>query len=230
MARMCTKCGEALIGTGRFCASCGAPAPPTELGATLESRRGEPLRERNEPRSEPAAPPTRVSNPGAQAAQAAPAPSSYGPPPPPANPPQAYAGYAQPAPQGYPAPQPVPAPAQGYPAPQPAPQGYPQQYAPAQGYAPVPTPQAPLPPPQQFQQPPLQAPQSPPQAYAQYAPPPPPYGSPFVPGARVLVQWADGNRYPGTVQHVAPGGAQCFIVFPDGQQRWVEIQYLALAR
>jgi hypothetical protein len=43
----------------------------------------------------------------------------------------------------------------------------------------------------------------------------------------VLVQWADGNRYPGFVQQVAPG--YCLIVFPDGQQRWVEPQYLTLA-
>jgi hypothetical protein len=40
--------------------------------------------------------------------------------------------------------------------------------------------------------------------------------------------WADGNRYPGVVQQVA--AAQCLIAFPDGQQRWVEPQYLTLAR
>jgi hypothetical protein len=39
------------------------------------------------------------------------------------------------------------------------------------------------------------------------------------------VQWADGNRYPGTVQQA--GNGQCLVVFPDGQQRWVENQYLS---
>jgi hypothetical protein len=68
----------------------------------------------------------------------------------------------------------------------------------------------------------------PPQAYGPYAPPPAGYAAPFVAGGRVLVLWADGNRYPGVVQQVAPG--QCLIVFPDGQQRWVEFQYLTPAR
>jgi hypothetical protein len=39
------------------------------------------------------------------------------------------------------------------------------------------------------------------------------------------VQWADGNRYPATVQQAGQG--QCLVVFPDGQQRWVENQYLS---
>jgi hypothetical protein len=68
-----------------------------------------------------------------------------------------------------------------------------------------------------------------PPGYAPYAPAAP-YGPAFVAGARVLVQWADGNRYPGIVQQVAPNGAHCLIVFPDGQQRWVELQYLSLVR
>jgi hypothetical protein len=59
----------------------------------------------------------------------------------------------------------------------------------------------------------------------------PPYASsfpaPFSVGSHVLVQWADGNRYPGIVQQIAPG--QCLIVFPDGQQRWVDNRYLASA-
>jgi hypothetical protein len=61
--------------------------------------------------------------------------------------------------------------------------------------------------------------------------PSPPYAAsfpaPFAVGAQVLVQWADGNRYPGIVQQIAPG--QCLIVFPDGQQRWVDNRYLASA-
>jgi hypothetical protein len=46
----------------------------------------------------------------------------------------------------------------------------------------------------------------------------------FGPGARVYVLWADGNRYPATVMHAA--GTQCLVAFPDGQQRWVDAQYL----
>jgi hypothetical protein len=55
----------------------------------------------------------------------------------------------------------------------------------------------------------------------------PPYGPPpaaFGPGARVYVQWADGNKYPATVTQSS--GNQCLVMFPDGQQRWVEMQYL----
>jgi hypothetical protein len=69
---------------------------------------------------------------------------------------------------------------------------------------------------------------TPPPPYAPYPAPPPGYAPAFVAGARVLVLWADGNRYPGVVHQVAP--AHCFVVFPDGQQRWVELQYLSLAR
>jgi hypothetical protein len=46
----------------------------------------------------------------------------------------------------------------------------------------------------------------------------------FGPGARVLVQWADGNRYPATVQQ--QNGSQCLVSFPDGRTQWVEAQYL----
>jgi hypothetical protein len=42
----------------------------------------------------------------------------------------------------------------------------------------------------------------------------------------VLVQWADGNRYPGTVAQAA--GHQVLVVFPDGQQRWVDAQYVSV--
>jgi hypothetical protein len=40
----------------------------------------------------------------------------------------------------------------------------------------------------------------------------------------VLVQWADGNKYPATVQQSQ--GTNCLIVFPDGRQQWVDAQYL----
>lgn len=61
-----------------------------------------------------------------------------------------------------------------------------------------------------------------------YAPGAQPYGAPpaaFGPGARVYVRWADGNRYPATVMQAA--GAQCLVAFQDGQQRWVDAQYLS---
>jgi hypothetical protein len=64
------------------------------------------------------------------------------------------------------------------------------------------------------------APQAPAPAAGQYGPPPTAFG----PGARVYVQWADGNRYPATVTQSANG--QCLVVFPDGQQQWVAAQYL----
>jgi hypothetical protein len=46
-------------------------------------------------------------------------------------------------------------------------------------------------------------------------------------GAKVLVEWPDGNRYPATVQQCAPG--QCLVLFPDGQQRWVDVRRVAPA-
>lgn len=62
-------------------------------------------------------------------------------------------------------------------------------------------------------------------------PQPPPFGysAPFgyAPGSRVTVTWSNGQRYPGTVQQVS--GSQCLVVFPDGQQHWVEMQYVAPA-
>jgi hypothetical protein len=66
-----------------------------------------------------------------------------------------------------------------------------------------------------------------PNPYAQpgYGAPQAPPPAAFGPGARVYVQWADGNRYPATV--VQSAGAQCLVSFPDGQQRWVEAQYLS---
>ena len=39
------------------------------------------------------------------------------------------------------------------------------------------------------------------------------------PGMAVLVQWSDGNRYPGSVVQV--GGGQVLVAFGNGQQQWV---------
>jgi hypothetical protein len=45
------------------------------------------------------------------------------------------------------------------------------------------------------------------------------YGADVQSGARVLVQWSDGQRYPATVVQVAPG--QCLVALHGGQQQWV---------
>jgi hypothetical protein len=50
----------------------------------------------------------------------------------------------------------------------------------------------------------------------------------FVPGARVLVQWANGQRYPGVVERV--NGPQCLIRFDVGEQRWVESRFVLPAK
>jgi len=61
------------------------------------------------------------------------------------------------------------------------------------------------------------------------APPQAGYGYPFgyAPGTRVQVTWSNGHRYPATVSQVS--GSQCLVVFPDGQQHWVEMQYISPA-
>lgn len=44
-------------------------------------------------------------------------------------------------------------------------------------------------------------------------------------GARVLVQWSDGNKYPGTV--TASRGGQVEVAFPDGRRVWVPQAYVS---
>ncbi|MBX3260348.1 MAG: hypothetical protein KF782_11710 [Labilithrix sp.] len=44
-------------------------------------------------------------------------------------------------------------------------------------------------------------------------------------GARVMVQWSDGNRYPGTVAAVQ--GGQIEVAFPDGRRVWVPQAYVS---
>lgn len=46
----------------------------------------------------------------------------------------------------------------------------------------------------------------------------------YVPGVRVLVTWANGQRFPATVKQVTP--AQCLVVFDNGQMQWVDLPYL----
>lgn len=45
-------------------------------------------------------------------------------------------------------------------------------------------------------------------------------------GAPVMVQWSDGNRYPGTIAQVHDGQLQ--VHFPDGRLVWVAQQYVTL--
>jgi hypothetical protein len=84
-----------------------------------------------------------------------------------------------------------------------APAAYPQ----AQPYAPQPSP-------------------APPAAQPQYAQPPPQPANPIAPGTMVLVYWADGQRYPGTVLQVSP--QHVFVAFPNGIQQWIDVRYVTV--
>lgn len=46
-------------------------------------------------------------------------------------------------------------------------------------------------------------------------------------GDRVLVQWANGQKYPGVVEQLA--GVQCLVRFDTGERRWVESRYVVPA-
>lgn len=48
-------------------------------------------------------------------------------------------------------------------------------------------------------------------------------GAPIV-GARVLVQWANGQKYPGVLEQLV--GLQCLVRFETGERRWVESRYV----
>jgi hypothetical protein len=47
----------------------------------------------------------------------------------------------------------------------------------------------------------------------------------FLPGSPVMVQWSDGQRYPGTVTTSQAGQVQ--VAFPDGRQVWVPQQFVS---
>lgn len=285
----CAKCGAELIGSGRFCASCGAPAAAspsssqatdreigsaTPLSSPALSKAGEahdadapidplaataspasvakvsvplpspvsPLAKSNieretfeqivgaaakeiEQRPPSAAPPPPAARPkkaGTQLMPNAPAwwrlepgeaarlPASEAPPPPKKAPPRTVAMRHAPNPAAAPAPQSAPV-------------------APQSAARSLPTPQAPYPAPVGAY--PAQPPAAPAGwgSRAPAAPPPYPYPAPFgyAPGARVQVTWSNGQRYPATVSQVS--GSQCLVVFPDGQQHWVDAQYLSPA-
>jgi hypothetical protein len=92
---------------------------------------------------------------------------------------------------------------------------------------------APPPQPQRQAQAPAQQPFSPaapvpspaaPAGPAQYAAPAAQQSHAFAPGTLVLVYWADGNRYPGTVLQIAQH--HVFVAFPNGMQQWVDARYV----
>jgi hypothetical protein len=48
----------------------------------------------------------------------------------------------------------------------------------------------------------------------------------IAPGTLVLVYWADGQRYPGTVLQVGPH--HVFVAFPNGIQQWIDARYVTV--
>lgn len=82
-------------------------------------------------------------------------------------------------------------------------------------------PPAPSPAPAPYAQP--RTPSAPP-GPTQYAAPLPQATHAFAPGTMVLVYWADGNRYPGTVLQVGPH--HVFVAFPNGVQQWIDARYV----
>lgn len=128
---------------------------------------------------------------------------------------------SQPQQQPPPMPPVVASPASSFqPQPPPPPPQQSPYYAPMPGQAPAQPPMPPPPTQQPWQQQP--APWSAPAPYG-YPPQQPAFGG-YPPGTHVVVTWANGQRYPGTVHQVA--GTRCLVVFPDGQQHWVEMHYV----
>ncbi|HEY8090933.1 MAG TPA: hypothetical protein VIF09_23890 [Polyangiaceae bacterium] len=62
----------------------------------------------------------------------------------------------------------------------------------------------------------------------QYAAPLPQQSHPFAQGSLVMVYWADGNRYPGTVLQVAQH--HVMVAFPNGVQQWIDARYVQAGR
>lgn len=46
-------------------------------------------------------------------------------------------------------------------------------------------------------------------------------------GARVQVEWSNGQRYVGTICELSSG--RCLVVFVDGQQHWVDLRQVSAA-
>jgi hypothetical protein len=65
-----------------------------------------------------------------------------------------------------------------------------------------------------------------PQGPAQAAQPAPQPMQSIPPGTMVLVYWADGQRYPGTVLQVS--AQHLFVAFPNGIQQWIDMRYITV--
>lgn len=68
------------------------------------------------------------------------------------------------------------------------------------------------------------SPQPPQQPAAPAYQPPPPAPALSV-GGQALVQWADGNKYPGSIAQLAED--QALVAFPNGQQIWVALRWIS---
>jgi len=150
-----------------------------------------------------------ASTPYAPAPGPAPGSVAHPQPPPPSHMQAPMAPHGQPPMGGVPYGQPQPQPHSGF--------GAPQSAWGAPAPAPYAAPLAPY------------APHAPHAPHAPAMPAAPAYGGGYgfgyPPGTRVQVTWSNGQRYPATVQQIS--GTQCLVLFPDGQQHWVEMQYVA---
>jgi hypothetical protein len=206
--------------------------PPLPGGAPAAPAASAPAKKQEKTQLMMGAFPNSIGKPPSAVAPSAQAPS--------AQPPVSASPHAAPIPTPGPAAAPPPPPTMDYAnAPYPAaPAGQPSQPYP-QNLA-VPSPGAAFPPatygnPYGAASYGAQPPQPPAQTTPQWgggwnAPAPPPAAQPYggfgyAPGTRVVVTWSNGQRYPGTVQQTS--GSQCLVVFPDGQQHWVDVQYVA---
>lgn len=66
-----------------------------------------------------------------------------------------------------------------------------------------------------------------PRAEGAGAGPAPGVASAMAAGTPVLVQWSDGQRYPGVVRESRPD--QLLVVFPNGGQQWIPIMHVSRA-
>jgi hypothetical protein len=94
-----------------------------------------------------------------------------------------------------------------------------QRPAPAPATPPLPQAQAPAPQPQA----PIPTPAVPSGA-ASYPPAAAQQSHAFAPGTLVLVYWADGNRYPGTILQISQH--HVYVAFPNGMQQWIDARYV----
>jgi hypothetical protein len=213
--RPCPSCGQSIQKSSVFCGTCGAKVPPESLPTTphvsLKITDGvDPLASTAPPSRSPAADLLRRA-----AAQGAPISEARVSPraetgvqqPPPEQASDASSKGPVAAPGGRP-------PTRGKTVPLSASNNPPPVARAPSANPPVPTSPKQKPAPAIVVAPPAAAPSSP--------------AHPFAPGARVLVQWANGQRYPGVVERV--NGPQCLIRFDVGEQRWVESRFVLPAK